>query len=139
LPEVPSGVIEQFAFAAVILSGVYMTALGGCAWLSPLRVRRFLLGHASTPFLHWLEMSLRVVIGVAFVIHAPAMRYAQAFTGLGWLILGTTAVLMLVPWRWHLEFAKRSVPQALRFLPLIGVAALLMGGFVLVAALTRLG
>ena len=41
------------------------------------------------------------------------------------------AGLLLVPWRWHHHFARRAVPQALRFLPLVGTTSILLGGLVL--------
>jgi len=51
------------------------------------------------------------------------------------VLVVTSAALLLVPWQWHRRFAGRAVPQALRFLPLIGICSLLLGGLVLVAAL----
>jgi hypothetical protein len=45
-------------------------------------------------------------------------------------------VMALVPWRVHDRFAKAAVPKALRYLPLIGVASLALGGLLLWSLLT---
>jgi hypothetical protein len=36
--------------------------------------------------------------------------------------------------QWHRRFAQRSVPQALRYLTLLGIASVALGSFVLFAA-----
>ncbi|MFM7294429.1 MAG: hypothetical protein ACKO1K_06410 [Burkholderiales bacterium] len=45
----------------------------------------------------------------------------------------TTVGLLLVPWRLHNQFARRAVPRAMHFLPLIGAASL-SGGIMLLGA-----
>lgn len=127
--------IALLSLAMVVLVAFYLLGLGAASLVAPTQARRFLLGHASTPSLHWLEMGLRLLAGAAFVLRAPAMRFPEVFAGLGWVLLVTSAVLVLLPWSWHRRIAERSVPQALRFLPLLGVSALLLGGGLLWAAL----
>lgn len=119
----------------VVVAGVYLTCIGVAAFAAPARVSRFLLGFAGTPATHCLEMTLRGAVGAAFVVYAPFMRMPAVFATVGWVLLFTTAVLLVVPWRWHQRFAQRSVPRALRFLPLLGAASVAMGGFVLFSAL----
>ncbi|KFN46722.1 hypothetical protein N787_09405 [Arenimonas metalli CF5-1] len=91
--------------------------------------RGFLLGHASSARLHYLELALRLLVGAALLVRAPAMPWPQAFTVAGGVLVGTT----LVPWRRHQAFARRTVPQALRFLPMLGVASLGLGAGLLYA------
>lgn len=109
------------------LTAAYLAGLGACALLRPGWARSFLLGHASSPRLHYLELALRLLVGGALLVRAPALPWPQAFTFVGWVLVGTTLVLALVPWRRHQAFAQRTVPQALRFLPLLGVASLGLG------------
>ena len=101
--------------------------------ITPALARRFLLGFARSRALHYLELTLRLVVGSAFLLCAPAVRFPLAFTTFGWAIVLTTVVLVLVPWRWHQHFALQAVPRALQFLPLLGVASLLLGGLVMFA------
>ncbi|GAB2668766.1 hypothetical protein [Arenimonas aestuarii] len=123
--------IEAAALAVVIAVGVFLFALGAAAFLAPAHAGSFLLGFAGSPTKHYLELALRLLAGGAFVISAPVVALAGGFTLFGWLLLGTTMVLLLVPWRWHHRFAQRAVPEALRFLPFVGVSSTLMGGLIL--------
>ena len=124
--------IELLAPAVVLLAGLFLACLGGASLAAPASARRFLLGFATSPALHYLEQALRLIVGGAFVLHAPAMRFSLVFTVFGWVMVLTTAMLVLVPWRWHRHFAQQAVPQALRFLPLLGLASLGLSGLVLV-------
>ena len=124
----------QLALAVVYATGLYFIALGVGSFAAPALVRRFLLAFAGTPVAHYLELSLRLVVGFAFLVHSPLMSFHGLFTAFGWVLVGTTAVMFAVPWQWHQRFAERSVPRALRRLPLLGVASLVLGSFIIVAA-----
>ncbi|MCC7001828.1 MAG: hypothetical protein IT357_06710 [Gemmatimonadaceae bacterium] len=125
--------IATGALAIVVTAALYLLALGGSALVRPAVARRFLSGHATTQPLHFLELALRIVAGAAFVVSAPRLALGDAVAVLGWVLVGTSLVLALVPWRLHQRFAAWSVPQALEYLPLIGVASL-AGGLGLIAA-----
>lgn len=131
--------MDAVALAIVTVAGLYLTTLGVALLATPAAAARFLMGHASSGPLHLLELGLRIVVGVAFVHRAPQMVQPAVFTAFGWLLVATSSLMLLVPWRWHRRFAERSVAQALAFTPLIGVASLLMGVGVLVAAIGRAG
>ncbi len=125
--------IDMLAAAAVVLFGLYLLGLGLTVFLRRAVVARFLLAHGRSASAHYLELTLRLVIGGAFVLRAPSMLFAEVFTVFGWVLLVTTAGLFTVPWQWHRRFAQRSVPQALRYLTLLGIASLALGSFVLFA------
>lgn len=127
--------IQTLALAVVALTGLYLLLLGAAALLAPARAGRFLLGFVGSPAAHFLEMFLRLLVGAAFLLSAPRLLFADAFTVFGWVLLITSAALLLVPWRWHQRIARQSVPRALRFLPLIGVASVAIGGFILVSVI----
>ena len=124
-------VIEVLALAVVAGAALFFLALGGVALLAPSRASRFLLGFAATPSKHYAELAVRFLVGTAFIISAPRALHGDLFSIFGWLLLGTTAALVLIPWRWHRSFASRAVPEALRFLPLIGVCSAVLGVLVL--------
>lgn len=127
--------IEAMAKGVVLAAGLYLAGLGVALLARPASAARFLMGHATSASLHYLELGVRIVVGLAFVHSAASMLAAVIFSVFGWVLVGTSAVLLLVPWRWHRRLAERYVPQALRFTPLLGLASLLMGGGVLLAAL----
>jgi len=124
-------VIDVLALAVVASAGLYFVALGVSAFVSPSRTRRFLLAFAGTPTKHYTELALRMLLGGAFVMSAPRLPLSGPFGLFGWVLVGTTLALVLVPWRWHHRFAQRAVPEALRFLPLLGVCSALLGVLVL--------
>ena len=49
----------------------------------------------------------------------------------GWLLILTTAVMAIVPWRVHRQFSEAAVPKALHFLPIIAIASIVLGGLLL--------
>lgn len=127
--------IDWVAKGVVLAAGLYMAGLGVALLARPAGASRFLMGHASSAPLHYLEVCVRIGVGLAFVQNAPGMMAPGVFRVVGWVLVGTSAILLLVPWRWHRRMAERSVPQALKFTPLLGIASLAIGAGVLLAAL----
>ena len=125
--------IEHFALAVVVLIALYFIALGTASLIAPTFAKRFLLGFAESALVHYIELLVRLVVGVAFLINAPRMLFADGFNVFGWLLVVTSAALLLVPWQWHHRIASKSVPQALRYLTFIGLCSLAFGGFIIVA------
>lgn len=102
--------MDELAAVIVALAGTWLIGLAGAAAAKPDVIKRFFDKFASSAFTHFLEMFVRLVVGTAFVIYAPQMRFSVIFTAFGWLLIVTTAVLLLVPWRLHRRFAERSLP-----------------------------
>lgn len=127
--------LNIFALVVVLLFGSYLVALAVVAFAHPALASRYLLGFAGSASAHYLELLLRILVGAAFLVRAPGMLLPGLFTVFGWVLLVTSAGLLLVPWQWHQAFARRAVPQAVRSIGLVAVSSLLAGGFVLYAAL----
>jgi hypothetical protein len=125
--------ISAAALAIVLTAALYLLALGGTALVRPESARRFLGGHATTRTLHFTELGLRILAGGAFIVTAPRAAFTPAFLLFGWVLVASSVALAIVPWRLHQRFAAWSVPQALHYLPLIGVASV-AGGLALLAA-----
>lgn len=120
---------EVAALASVILcsAGIYLLVLGAIALFVPAAAARFLSGFATAPRLHYLELGIRLLVGGALLMHAAAMPWSSAWFILGWVLIGTSALLIAIPWRWHRDFAARSVPRALRFITPMGLASGMFG------------
>jgi len=116
-----------FAFVILILAGIYFLLLGIACFFAPATAKRFLMGFAGSAFKHYLEMTIRMVVGIAMVIQAPHLPYAMAFTIFGWTLIGTTAVLFVIPWKWHHRLAEKVLPRVAGSLPLIGVVSIAIG------------
>ena len=119
--------IDFVSDVVIVAAGLYLVALGISCFFQPGSAAKFLLGHASSAFLHYLELTLRLILGTALVQKAPALLYSQVFSLFGWVLIVTTAVLLLVPWRWHRQFALQAVPHALRYIKLLGASSLVLG------------
>lgn len=124
---------EALSLTVVVLTGFYFIALAAVSLFMPVQATRFSLGFADSALKHYAELFLRFVVGSAFILYAPRMRLSGAFTFFGWVLLVTTACLLLIPWRWHYRFAQHAVPRATRYITLIGLASLALGGFILAA------
>ena len=112
-------------------AALYLLALGLAAGFTPRRATRFLHQFAQSAKVHYAEMIVRAAVGIALILHAPQMRFSAAFSLIGWVITLTTAVLVLLPWRWHQAIAQRAVPFALRVLPALALCSVLAGALLL--------
>ena len=117
----------------VTVAGMYFVVLGALAFAARARAERFLMGFAQTARTHLLELVIRLVVGWAFVNVAVAPPLANIYRVFGWVLIVTSLILALLPWRLHQRFAAKAVPQALGFMPLIGASSLIMGFVILLS------
>lgn len=127
--------IERVSAAIVLLAALYLLGLAAISFIAPDKAARFFNGFASSPRAHFSEMLLRLIVGCAFVMNASRMLYSEAFWLFGWLLIVTTVVLLLLPWRWHHRFAQKVVPPITRHVWLFGIVSLPLGGAILFAVL----
>jgi len=125
--------IEILALCIIVLAGLFLLALGIASLVVPEQANRFLLGFARSQRVHFVEMFLRLLVGAALIHSAPRILFSDAFSLFGWVLLVSSACLLVVPWRWHQRFAQHAVPRATRYIALIGLASLALGGVILVA------
>jgi hypothetical protein len=127
--------ITLLAAAAVLAGGVYLLGLGVASIIVPQYTKRFLGGFASSAGRHFGELFVRFTFGAAFIVTAPQMRLSSVFTVFGWLLIGTTAVLVVTPWTCHHRFASWSVPLATRRMALFALGPLAGGALVICSLL----
>ena len=125
--------IALLASLTVLLTGLYFVLFGILLLAAPARGARFLQSFATSARAHYLELAVRLVIGAAFVVRGPTLWLSPVLVPFGWLLIATTAGLFLVPWQWHSRIAHTSVACAVRYLPLIAIASLAVGGLILAA------
>lgn len=119
--------LHTIAAVLIFLTGAYFLLLGVVSLVKPVLAARFLLGFADSAAVHYLELFIRLAIGLALIHHSSAMLFSNIYELFGWILIGTTAAVLLLPWRWHRDFAKKVVPYANRFLTWIGVISLSLG------------
>jgi uncharacterized protein YjeT (DUF2065 family) len=59
------------------------------------------------------------------------MRYPSLFTLFGWLIVVSSALLLLTPWQWHQAFGARVMPLVIRHMRVFALGAAALGVFIL--------
>ena len=119
--------VEPVALAVVAATGVFLVVLGCTALVQPPRAKSFLLGFAATRARHYAELAARTLVGIAFLLASPGLPGSTFFFVAGSVLIGTTAVMALLPYQYHRGFARRSVPVALPYLPLVGAVSLAAG------------
>jgi uncharacterized protein YjeT (DUF2065 family) len=125
------------AKAILIAVAIYFVALGATALFRPKNASNFLLGFANTPSKHYAELVVRLLAGSSLLLVAPTTAHATAMSAFGWTFVISTLAMALMPWRLHQRFAQSAVPKALRYLPLIGITSLAIGGWLLWNVVSR--
>ena len=120
----------------LVAVAVFFLLLGFISLVRPEHARSFLLGFAASASKHYAELFTRFVVGGAMLVVASHSDYSEVLTAFGWLLILTTAVMTIVPWRVHRRFTETAVPRALRFLPMIGVVSVVLGGLLLWSTFT---
>ena len=128
-------VLDYLAGTIVAASALWLIGLAVAVLLIPERVKALLRKFASSARAHVSEQVPRLIAGIAFVVFSPHMRLPDVFLVFGWVLVATSAALLVTPWRWHQRYGQWVIPLAIRFIGLFAVSACPLGGLVLWAAL----
>jgi hypothetical protein len=128
-------VFDWTSLVVILSTGIYLILLGVAALAVPEKASSFLKGFAASAKLHYLELSIRFMVGFALLQLADRLPGSIFFMLFGAILVSTTAILFLVPWQYHRSFAERSVPRALRYLTMIGVSSIILGSSIFICGL----
>lgn len=131
--------IDLLASAVIVAAGLYLIALGVGCFVQPNAAAAFLLGFAGSAFVHYRELALRLLVGAALVAKAAALPYPPLFNAFGWVLIVTSIAMVVVPWRWHRQFAQRAVPCALRYTKSLGVTSIVLGAALVASVVSGAG
>jgi hypothetical protein len=98
-------VIDVAAIVVSLLAGFWLVLVGLFMLFQPERALRALAMFGSTPLLHFSELGLRMLAGLALVIAGPFSRLPEFLVPAGWFIALSSVVLMLLPRAWHAAYA----------------------------------
>ena len=130
--------MTTIAYWLLILSGLWLIAVGVFICARPLIALQYLGKMASTNLINYTEISLRMISGFAFVIYEELSRFPEVLRISGWFLIISSAILFLIPRRWHAAYAvywsKKLTPLYLRIASPFSLAA---GTFLIFAAISR--
>jgi hypothetical protein len=85
---------------------------------------------ASTNFINYAEMALRMIPASAMILFAEHSRFPEFFKIVGWMMLITTFILTLVPRKIHHRFALKCADVLTPvYLRLVSPFAFALGSF----------
>jgi len=119
--------MSAVAAAIVVVFGLSLITFTGVAFAKPARAERFLMAFASSARTHYVEQSIRILIGAALVVLSSTMWQPKVFWLFGWAIVVSSAALICTPWRWHDRLGERVRPLLVRYLKLYAVGAFALG------------
>ncbi len=90
----------------VILWGVWLIVVSCFMLARPQTALRCLGKMASTNLINYSEITLRMIWGIALVLYADFSKFPEIFRILGLFLAATSAVLFLVPRKWHAGYAS---------------------------------
>ena len=104
------------------------------------KAQQFLEAFVKNLRYHFLEQGLRLIVGVAFVIHSSASQtqetpYIKFFNYLGWAIILSSLLLIILPWRWHQKFAQTVIPTVVKWIQFYGFLCFLLAAFIMYSLL----
>ena len=105
----------------------YLLILGVLMFVRPAIVHRFFGGFAASWRVNLLEACVRLIIGLAFMAVSPETKLPLVFFGFG-AVLAVTAIPLMFLYRFHRSQRSWVIPFTRRFLPLMGVVAIAVGG-----------
>ncbi len=90
----------------VILWGVWLIVVSCFMLARPQTALRCLGKMASTNLINYSEISVRMIWGIALVLYADFSKFPEIFRILGLFLTATSAVLFLIPRKWHAGYAS---------------------------------
>lgn len=121
------GALRQLAEIVVAASGVFLIGLGSVMLIKPAITERFITSFASSRKAHFLEMSVRLLFGISLVVLSMSMWQPTLFRILAWAIIGSSVLLLILPWQFHQRFGSRVLPVLVRYMRLYAVGVLAFG------------
>lgn len=97
--------MELICRLIVIAFGVWMIWVGGVIFTRPDFALTCLRKFASTNLINYTELGLRLLVGLGFYGLAAHTNYVLAFKIVGGFLALTAVFLMLIPRRWHHNYA----------------------------------
>jgi uncharacterized membrane protein YfcA len=122
----------EMAKWVIILFGIFIIFVGFLMLLKPQKARNTLRKAASTNFINYAEITIRLFPAIALILYSDFSKFPEAFKIFGWFMLITSLILYIVPRKIHNNFSMKSA-DILKpiYIRLLSVFAFLLGGLII--------
>lgn len=120
------------ALIIIVAFALWLIAVSVFTLWKPAHAIKAIGSFASTNFINYLELVLRGLVGVAFILTASLSPAPRIFVLVGWGLFVSAAIIAVLPRRWHSSYAtywSKRIPTALAYV--FAPMSLLVGGYVL--------
>ncbi len=100
--------IETISKFILIAFGFFFIASGFLMVVKPEKARTILRKAGSTAFINYAELSIRMIPGIAFILYAEHSKFESVFRVVGWFMIVSSVILMLIPRITHHQFSLRA-------------------------------
>lgn len=116
----------------IILFGIFIIFVGFLMLLKPQKARNTLRKAASTNFINYAEITIRLFPAIALILYSDFSKFPEAFKIFGWFMLITSLILYIVPRKIHNNFSMKSA-DILKpiYIRLLSLFAFLLGGLII--------
>ena len=118
----------------IVLFGLFLLYSGFLMFFKPEMVRAIIAKAGSTYLINYTELGIRLLIGIAFLVSTVYSNYELQFTIIGYFLIISALLLMLVPIKKHNQFSRKAAEKLKPiYLKICAPFAILFGVLVLYA------
>ena len=99
--------MQTAALVIVLLFAFWLAGVGVLALARPVTAKAAIGKLASSHRVNLVEQAARILVGAGLVVRAKASLTPEFFAGFGWIMIASSALLAVLPLRWHAAFAQR--------------------------------
>ncbi len=92
----------------VIAFGGFIIFVGVLMLFVPERARAILRKAASTNFINYAEITIRMIPATAMILFADYSKFPELFKIFGWIMIITSVVLFIVPRQMHHNYSLKA-------------------------------
>jgi len=128
--------MEQAPKYIIILLGTFIIFCGFLMLFKPKKARAILRKAGSTNFINYGELLIRMIPAAALVFYANFSKSPDFFKFLGWVMIITSLILMILPRKLHHSYSLNAAEILTpTYFQLIAPLAFFFGGFLIYSVL----
>jgi len=118
----------------IILFGLFLVFSGFLMFFKPEKVREIIAKAGSTYLINYTELGIRLLIGIAFGYISLYSIYELQFKIIGYFLIVSALLLMLVPIKMHNQFSRKAAEKLKPiYLKICAPFAIFLGTLLLIA------